>query len=139
MLYENDMTQFIVEYRGKERENMIQQKRMPTMSQKEVLEHSLKLIDEVTNLYQNYRFQSNVNDKEIIHYATQQLVSTLIETENLNYSVTQHRTFGQNIPKRDKLLFPQLEALEKFDISYTIYSYLEILDWGKPYDENDTQ
>lgn len=41
----------------------------------------------------------------------------------------QNRTFNNNIPKRHLKMFPELEKLKNRDISYLIYSELEIWDY----------
>ncbi len=130
----HDYSDFIIEYNKDKRTVMLNHKRHPHLSKEDVLEHSKKLIKEVESY--DYKSYEKLDQEEgLVDYVKKTIVGSLINTSGLDYSVNQHRTFGSNIPKRDKLMFPQLKDLEQFDISYTIYSYLEILDWGEPFEK----
>lgn len=138
-MQDSESTDFLIQYSDDRRIAMINDKRNPSLSVDEAIDNASAMIQEAEAMYQTYQYENKDISNDFYHYLKTRVLKHLIDTSDLDYSVEQHRTFGQNIPKRDKLLFPQLKELEAFDISYTIYSYLEILDWGKPYTKKGDQ
>lgn len=72
-------------------------------------------------------------EKEIPEEAYAYLENSIVESvfkPNPTFSARAHRTFNNGAPKRDLADFPALEELQGRDISYTVYSYVEITDNG---------
>ncbi len=142
LLYMNqtkDFNDFMLKFSRDDRKDLLQIKREVSKSKSEVLEHMSLMIEECEQLYKGFKFESLDIESEFLNLSKSLIIEELVNTSGLDYYVNQNRTFSNNVPKRDKHMFPQLETLEKNDISYAIYSYLEILDWGDPYKEEDDE
>lgn len=95
-------------------------------TKKEKIEKFIKEVIENEELIpKDYVYESIDLDEKITKYLLDYLKVDLFNKE-IGYA-RQYRTFGGNIPKKDKDKFPVLKEYENEDISYVIYESLEIL------------
>lgn len=77
-------------------------------------------------IFQPQQFTNIGVSDEVYKYMEQHIVNKMF-SGSAKYSAEQVRTFNGNVPKRHKAMFSELEDKDGEDISYVIYSYLEIL------------
>lgn len=107
-------------YWHEDRDNMIKIKREDNH------EFAEEISEVLINGFQPREFKSVGVSDEVYKYMEQHIVKKMF-SGSAKYSAEQVRTFNGNVPKRHKAMFSELEDKDGEDISYVIYSYLEIL------------